>query len=190
VTSRRDATPHRYRRVVALSMLRSVLTTAALVAVYYLAPLHLVLDTRTWIRFGLILLLLVVLAVRQVQAILVSDVPRVRALEAAATGLPIFILLFASVYLVVANNRPDSFSEALDRTDAIYFTVTVFATVGFGDIVPLTELARIITTLQMVLGLIVVGFVARIILSAVQVAVRRREHGGRQDAGPDAPPPE
>ena len=177
---------HRYRRAVAVSLLRSVLTTALLVAVYYLAPLRMTLDLHTWLRFALVLVLLAALAVRQVQAVLVSDTPRVRAIEAAATGLPIFILLFATIYLVVANNRPDSFSETLDRTDALYFTVTVFTTVGFGDIVPLTEVARIVTMLQMIMGLILVGLVARMLLSAVQVAVRRREQRGRDST----PPPE
>jgi voltage-gated potassium channel len=175
---------HRYRRAVAVSLLRSFLMTTFLVAVYYLAPLRMTLDLRTWLRFALVLLLLAVLAVRQVQAVLSSDTPRVRAIEAAATGLPIFILLFATIYLVIANDRPDSFSEMLGRTDAIYFTVTVFTTVGFGDIVPRTEVARIVTTLQMVTGLILVGLVARMLLGAVQVAVRRRERGG-----PDATPP-
>jgi hypothetical protein len=183
VTSKRDET-HRYRRAVGVSLLRSVLMTTFLVAVFYLAPLRMTLDLVTWLRFGLVLVLLAVLAVRQVQAVLVSDTPRVRAIEAAATGLPIFILLFATIYLVIANNRPDSFSETLDRTDALYFTVTVFATVGFGDIVPRTELARILTTLQMIMGLILVGLVARGLLSAVQLAVRRREQGG-----PDTTPP-
>ena len=177
---------HRYRRAVAIRLLRSVLTTTLLVAVYYLAPLRMTLDLHTWLRFALVLVLLAALAVRQVQAVLVSDTPRVRAIEAAATGLPIFILLFATIYLVVANNRPDSFSETLDRTDALYFTVTVFTTVGFGDIVPLTEVARIVTMLQMIMGLILVGLVARMLLSAVQVAVRRREQRGRDST----PPPE
>jgi voltage-gated potassium channel len=185
VTSGSDG-GHRYRRAVAVSLLRSVLTTALLVAVYYLAPLRMTLDLHTWLRFALVLVLLAALAVRQVQAVLVSDTPRVRAIEAAATGLPIFILLFATIYLVVANNRPDSFSETLDRTDALYFTVTVFTTVGFGDIVPLTEVARIVTMLQMIMGLILVGLVARMLLSAVQVAVRRREQRGRDST----PPPE
>ncbi|GAA3080839.1 potassium channel family protein [Pseudonocardia yunnanensis] len=175
---------HQYRRAVAVSLLRSVLTTTFLVAVYYLAPLRMTLDLRTWLRFALVLLLLAALAVRQVQAVLVSDTPRVRAIEAAATGLPIFILLFSTIYLVIANNQPGSFSETLDRTDALYFTVTVFTTVGFGDIVPRTEAARIVTTLQMIMGLILVGLVARMLLSAVQVAVRRRERGD-----PGAAPP-
>ena len=41
-----------------------------------------------------------------------------------------------------------NFSEPLTRTDALYFTVTVFSTVGFGDITAKTEAARLVVTGQ------------------------------------------
>jgi hypothetical protein len=172
-----------------VSVLRSVLTTTVLVVVYYLAPLRLTLDLGTWLRFLALLVLLAVLTVRQVQAILRSDIPRVRAVEAVATGLPILLLVFAAIYVVIDANQPDSFNEALSRTDALYFTVTVFATVGFGDIVPITELARVVTMLQMVTGLLAVGLVVRVVLGAAQVAVRRRNLPGPDATGrPPGPP--
>ena len=36
-------------------------------------------------------------------------------------------------------DRSIPFSETFGRTDALYFTVTVLATVGFGDITPVTS---------------------------------------------------
>ena len=84
-------------------------------------------------------------------------------------------MVFAATYSVISNGRPDSFSEPLSRTDALYFTVTVFATVGFGDISPRTDLARIITMVQMILGLITVGLLAKILLGAMQKGLRRQE---------------
>jgi voltage-gated potassium channel len=78
---------------------------------------------------------------------------------------------------VIAYNQPDSFTQTLSRTDGLYFTVTVFATVGFGDITPRSELARIITTTQMLFGLVIFGLIVRTLLGAVQVATRRRESG-------------
>ncbi len=189
MTNRRDERRHPYRRAVVVSVLRSVLTTTVLVVVYYLAPLRLTLDLGTWLRFLALLVLLAVLTVRQVQAILRSDIPRVRAVEAVATGLPILLLVFAAIYVVIDANQPDSFNEALSRTDALYFTVTVFATVGFGDIVPITELARVVTMLQMVTGLLAVGLVVRVVLGAAQVAVRRRNLPGPDATGrPPGPP--
>ncbi|MDX6312639.1 MAG: hypothetical protein QOF44_2103, partial [Streptomyces sp.] len=79
---------------------------------------------------------------------------------------------------------PGSYSEPLNHTDALYFTVTVFASVGFGDIVPVTATARLVTTVQMVIDLMAIGVIAKIVLGAVETGLRRRE-AGRPD-GPDA----
>ena len=47
-----------------------------------------------------------------------------------------------------------SFTEPLTRTDALYFTVTVFSTVGFGDISPKSEAARVVLIVQMLADLV------------------------------------
>jgi uncharacterized protein (UPF0261 family) len=85
------------------------------------------------------------------------------------------LVVFAATYVVISNAGPGSFSEPLGRTDALYFTLTLFTTVGFGDIAPRSEVARIIAMIQMVIGLITVGLVARIVLGAAEIAVSRRE---------------
>ncbi|HEY5989876.1 MAG TPA: potassium channel family protein, partial [Streptosporangiaceae bacterium] len=58
------------------------------------------------------------------------------------------------------------------------FTVTVFSTVGFGDIRPESELARLVVTGQMVADLVIIGLGARIVVGAVRVGQRRRSDGG------------
>jgi voltage-gated potassium channel len=181
-----DMTPRARRRLVTLSLLRSAASVTLLVVVYYKAPLDASLDTASWIEFGVALLAFAVMIAWQVRAIISSDLPRLRAIQAVAVGLPLLLLMFASAYIVIAGNQPDAFTEALSRTDSLYFTVTVFATVGFGDIAPKTELARVVTTIQMLLGVIVVGLIAKIFLSAVQVAVRRRGEISADTAGPPA----
>ena len=65
--------------------------------------------------------------------------------------------------------NPGAFTEPMDRTDAIYFTVTVFATVGFGDIAPVTTSARVVVTLQMVGDLLVLGVLLQAIVGAVKL---------------------
>ncbi len=170
-----ELTPAARKRLVVASLLRAGASVALLMAVYYTAPLDRPLNPATWIGFGLGLVAFAAVIAWQVRAILVSDVPRLRAVQAVAVGLPLLLLLFASAYLRISRASPDSFSEALGRTDALYFTVTVFTTVGFGDIAPRSDLARILTMIQMLTGLVVVGLVAKILLDAVQTAVRRRE---------------
>ena len=46
----------------------------------------------------------------------------------------------------MATISASNFSEPLTRTGALYFTVTVFSTVGFGDITAKTEAARLVVT--------------------------------------------
>jgi voltage-gated potassium channel len=68
----------------------------------------------------------------------------------------------------MSRGDPTTFTAPLSRTDALYFTVTIFATVGFGDISAKSEAARLVVTAQMILDLIILGLGARIILGAVQ----------------------
>jgi hypothetical protein len=163
------------RRVVAASVLRSVASVTLLVVLYYVAPLDGPLSFGTLITFGLGLLVFAGLTAWQVRAIIRSDVPVLRAMQALATGVTLLLILYSSLYSAIAYNQPDSFTQTLSRTDGLYFTVTVFATVGFGDITPRSELARIVTTTQMLFGLVVFGLIVRTLLGAVQVAVRQRE---------------
>ena len=56
----------------------------------------------------------------------------------------------------------------------MYFTVTVFSTVGFGDITAKTDLARTLVTVQMLVNLVVIGLVAKVIFGAVDTGVKKR----------------
>jgi hypothetical protein len=76
-----------------------------------------------------------------------------------------------------------SFTEPLTRTDALYFTVTVFSTVGFGDITARSEAARVVLIVQMLADLALLGAGIRVLLGAVQ---RGREQS--PDTGDDTGP--
>ena len=88
--------------------------------------------------------------------------------------MPFFILLFAGVYFAIGHATPGSFTQPLDHTDAIYFTVTVFATVGFGDIAPVTTTTRVIVTIQMLADLALLGAGLKLLLGAVQMSLKRQ----------------
>ena len=107
-----------------------------------------------------------------------------RAIETLAVAIPLFLLLFASAYLMMANAQAQAFTEPPSRTNALYFTVTVFATVGFGDIMPKTEAACVATMVQMIADLVAVGLVARVIVGAVKAGQQQRS----ADTGAGTPP--
>ena len=104
----------------------------------------------------------------QVRAIERSDYPGIRAVQALASTTPLFLLLFASTYFVLSRDDAATFTEPLSRSDSLYFTVTIFATVGFGDISAQTETARLVVTAQMLLDLVVLGLGIQVILGAVK----------------------
>ncbi|MGW5852681.1 potassium channel family protein [Streptomyces sp. NPDC055254] len=171
----RNAAPRRRRFLVpAGHALRSAASAGLLTTLFYLAPLDSGFGVLTVLCLALGLVLFGGLVAWQVSRITRSPYPRLRALEALATAVPLFLLLFASTYFLLSATVPESFSEPLTRTDSLYFTVTVFATVGFGDIAASTEVARALTTGQMVANLIVVGVVAKVLFGAVQVGLRRQ----------------
>jgi hypothetical protein len=149
------------------------MTVVVLLVLYYLLPLERGFQSRTLLLLVAGLLAVGLLVAWQVRAILRSRHPALRAVEAIALSLPLFLLLFAAVYVLLSGTDPQAFTEPLSRTDGLYFVVTVFATVGFGDISPVTEVARVLTTLQMIGDLVLIGLVLRLFLTAVDRGRRR-----------------
>jgi voltage-gated potassium channel len=162
------------RRLLLRVVLRSLATVSLVVVLYYLAPLERALSAATALSLALALLLFLGVVSWQVRAVLRAPYPRLRALEALATVVPMLLVLFSVAYLLIDRGRVGSFSEPLTRTDALYFTVTVFSTVGFGDIVPATAVARIVTMGQMLFDVLALGVIAKTILGAVEIGLRRR----------------
>ena len=162
------------RRLVFHAVLRAVLTSTALVLLYFTLPFTGTLDNFTASLLALGLLGLAGVITWQVRAVLRSQYPGLRAIEALAAAIPLFLLLFAAAYVMLADAQPQAFSEPLSRTDALYFTITVFSTVGFGSIVPVTDGARVVTMVQMLGDLLVVGLVLHLMVGAVRIGLRRR----------------
>jgi hypothetical protein len=98
----------------------------------------------------------------------------------------LYLLLFARIYLSNSLNDQSAFTEPLNLVMALYFTVTVFASVGFGDIYPETDSMRLLVTAQMLLNLILFGVVIRLLASAARRGVARR---GGQTTITDLSPP-
>jgi hypothetical protein len=143
-----------------------------MVAVYVTAPLGQRPVGSIAAQLLLELAALVLVLVWQIRSVGRSPHPVLRGVESLVVTVPLLVLTFAATYVVVDHNSPGSFSEALSRLDAAYFSVTVLATVGFGDITPLTEAARSLVMAQMLVDLAFVGLVAKVLVGAVR---RRRD---------------
>ncbi|MFJ4696414.1 potassium channel family protein [Streptomyces sp. NPDC088766] len=169
-----DDLPRPGRRATLSAAARSVLVSSGLVLAYYLLPMDAPLNGGTVTGLVLGLLAVTALFLGQVRAIARSPYPELRAVESLAAVLPLFVLLFATSYFLLERAAPGSFTEPLTRTDALYFALTVVSTVGFGDITGRTETARVMTMIQIVGGILLVGLAARVVVRAVEAGRRRR----------------
>jgi voltage-gated potassium channel len=179
-----ELTASQRRRLMVEALLRALTATTVLFAVYYLLPLQHLDGVPLELSLATALLVLLGVIIWEVRAILRSGRPGVRAIQALATTVPLFLILFAASYFVMAQDDPANFStHTLTRTDALYLTVTIFSTVGFGDITATSQAARLLVSAQMVLDLLVIGLGIRVFVGAVE--------RGRKNQAPDsnaAPP--
>lgn len=139
-----------------------------MVALYYVLPLDRRSDVYTLAVLVIGVALLAVMIAWQVRAIETSSYPGIRAVQALASTTPLFLLLFASTYFILSRDDAAMFTEPLSRSDSLYFTVTIFATVGFGDISAQTGMTRLLVTTQMLLDLVVLGLGVQVIVGAVK----------------------
>ncbi|WP_241386279.1 potassium channel family protein [Rhodococcus sp. CH91] len=181
IDSPRPPGPRERKRLILIAVARPTVTALVLFGVYFVVPLEHVRDLS-----GALVLAaggLAVLAVGwwQIRRILAAQYPAVQAIEALTATVSVYLLVFATVYLRMSVADPDCFTEPLSRLDALYFCLTVFSTVGFGDIAAVSEPARAVVSAQMVFNLILLALGIRLLTAAVQWRRRnpRTDDGGR-----------
>jgi hypothetical protein len=167
------------RRILALGIARAAAATVVLVVAYFVLPFDGLADLPGALTLPIALAAFALLVGLQTRAILRSPFPGLRAVESLAITLPLFLIIFAATYYVASVANPAAFSEELSKLDALYFTVTVFATVGFGDIAATSEPMRIAVTVQMLADLVLIGVGLKILTGAVREARVRSGQPGQ-----------
>jgi voltage-gated potassium channel len=172
-TSYQELSASKRRRLAWASLVRSMLVSLVIVVGYFVLPLRR-LDGSTAVYLGAGLVLVALVLAWQVREITRSPYPRIRAIGSLATSVPLFIVVFSATYYLMEQAKAGSYSEPMTRLDAVYFTVTIFATVGFGDITPVSAAARVVATVQMLGDLVIVGLGVKVLFTAVQTGLSRR----------------
>lgn len=159
--------------------MRSALLTAAasaiLIVLYVVVPAASHSNAATLIRMTVVMIVFLVTLGYQLRSILVSDHPNIRAAEALVVTFVAVVVAFSFGYLSMSHASPGNFSQHLDKVKSVYFTLTIITTVGFGDITPATDAARVVVCVQYLLDLFLILGVARVFISAARHAQSRRE---------------
>ncbi|HUL04762.1 MAG TPA: ion channel [Candidatus Acidoferrum sp.] len=110
---------------------------------------------------------------------------RISQLAAAAfaflTFYSVIVIVFAGIYRVldklsaVSHFRIDGQVRDITYSESLYFSIVTMATVGYGDITPVTETARLVAAIEVVSGVLLLLFGFSEIMSYM------RERRGRRD---------
>lgn len=156
-------------------------TTVVLVLLtvgYYLLPLRLPWGDATAagrfagsiVAWGLLLFFLRTAARRSHD----RQPPEYHRVQQLLTSLYLLVLGFALLYAITSAVAPEQFYGLTNRSDALYFSVTTTATVGFGDIHAAQTPGRLMVTVQMLFNLIYIGTALRILSSGISFPKRDR----------------
>ena len=163
-----DLPPTIRRRAVIRCGATVVLSWVLLIGAFYVLPIGHESGVRAFVRLGVDVAVVGAVFAWQIRRISVAALPELRAVEALGIVIALFLVLFSGVYLAMSHESPFTFTRPLDHTQALYFTISVFSTVGFGDITPKTDTARLVVSAQMLLDLAIIGAAVRLIFNAAR----------------------
>ena len=158
-----------------------VVALGLLLGALYVLPFDHLSSGRSIVRLGVVVALVIAVFILQIRRITQAELPELRAVEALGIVIGVFLVGFSIIYLSMSRNNFHTFSQQLDATRALYFTITVFSTVGFGDITPRTDPARLVVAAQMLLDLAIIGIVVRMIFTAAKSRIAPAGNGGRDN---------
>ncbi|MEU4656433.1 potassium channel family protein [Streptomyces sp. NPDC023723] len=150
-------------------------TVVTVVAAYFLLPLDALGPHRpglSWLLFALLLAGVAVLLLRQVHHVLTGR-PETRPGLAITLLILLSVHTFAAAYYILAK-QPGEFHGLRTRVDALYFTVVTLATVGYGDITPRGQTARVVTVVQILYTFVFLTAAVTALSERVRDLVTRR----------------
>ena len=135
-----EISPPERRRALIRALITMIVTFFAIIGMYYIIPM----SAREFEAGSIVLLILAGVAFLavlawQVREIFRAEMPGLRAVQAVVVAAPLFLTGYAALYVILSQAQ-GGFTEQMTRTSALYFSVVVFSSVGFGDIAPTSEL--------------------------------------------------
>jgi voltage-gated potassium channel len=163
-----DLSPSARRGAIVRCGVTVLLAWVFLIGAFYVLPIGHESGLRAGVRVGVDIALVGAVFAWQIRRISMAELPELRAIEALGIVVALFLILFSGIYVSMSHQSAVTFTQSLDHTRALYFTITIFSTVGFGDITPRTDAARLVVSTQMLLDFVIIGVAVRLIFNAAR----------------------
>jgi voltage-gated potassium channel len=174
------------RRAMLHTALFCLISVAAIVAIYFVLPIGKQdSTTEVIVRLAIGVVLFGATLVWEVRRITRSVLPDLRAFEALAIALPLFLTIYAGAYVRLSTVNAGNFTQHLGRSDGLYFAITTFGTVGYGDIAPRHAFARMLVSSQIIADLAFLAVLLRVFVLASRLTLKRGEVDFPEDGQPD-----
>ena len=82
------------------------------------------------------------------------------------------VILFGLVVMLIAYAMAIAYLEKIPFADALYFTFITGLTIGYGDIVPVTHLGRVVAVLTGLQGVLITGLIIAVAVYAVKETMK------------------
>lgn len=127
-----------------------------------------------WVFHGAALLFLIYVVLALLRFVVDSTIVDSEVICAACAAYLLLGMIFALNYVMIGKSSPAAFAFSTgpeaDRTmssfNAFYFSFVVLSTVGFGDITPVSKLARTLTIIEAIAGMFYVTVLIARLVSA------------------------
>ena len=174
---------------------RSVIGLLAVLVLYFSVPVD---GNRSVVRLALDLGV-TLMAMAVVGLVTVREFRRMQLGESLKfTGaqllivLEIVLVVFSLTYFSLALHGTHEMAGLHTRVDALYFTATTIATVGYGDIHSVGQLARVINTIQLVFDILFLAVFVRLLSTAAsqhqhEIAEQKVDEQQEEGEGPHRP---
>src|SRR5688572_18544352 len=109
----------------------------------------------------------------QVRRLLSTPADQMARLHTLVLVVYMIVPTFALGYFALARAADGQFDGLATKTDALYFTLTTPATVGFGDVVATGQIARVLISFQIVFNPVIVATAGSILASQLRGRLER-----------------
>lgn len=160
-------------------IMRSVAVLTSALLIYYGLPLRAIRavpDVVGLVMFAVGVVGLVWLLLHQIRRLSARPDETGNRVQGLLSLIYLVVIVFALAYYLIELQAPGQFEGLETRTDSLYYTVVTLGTVGYGDVHAAGQVARIVTMVQVMFDLVVIG----LLLSVASSHIGQRLAAARQ----------